>query len=822
MRPERFRNRWGFATIQAAPLALFAANPALSAPIANTQIIDTLPITIAIGALGFGLLASFLVRRARRQSAATTERAYQQMAEMRAELDIATGVLDGLSELTIMWHDIDTPPSVYGQTSILLSGKRAMEPVTDFRNWLTPSDGAQLARHVNGLKTEARAFNTNIVTLGGDLVRISGRVLGGAAVMRIRPATSQPETAPVSQGDRNLADAFSTEIILDFFRMPAWIRNPDGMMVHANAAYWSLVDAMERQGRPGEIPELFDTKQTDTYLSELKDTGAQLGVEKVLGEHGAYDMTLFAIEDGTAGFLRERDITITPEQTLDVGFGSRVGIIDAIATPIAIFDGNRRLRHFNKAYCAFWDLDPEWLETGIDESAILDRLRTQGQLPSEIDYRAWRSKHLSSYTLKTSREEPWYLPDGRTLNVISVPAAADDGVIYIFENITEKLALESRYNALIHVQSETLSALSEGVAVFGTNGRLTLSNPRLSALWALPMNELGQHPHIDQITASCAKSMPKDGEIIWRDLKQNIVDLNPSRSDRSGRITRADGRLIDYAATRLPDGQTMMTFVDVTESASYQRVLKERNDALVTADRLKDAFVQNVSYELRSPLTNIIGFADLLDSGTVGDLNEKQRSYTQYIRASSETLGVLIDNILDLATADAGVTELRLEQQDIKTLVERARAGLIGTLAAGGSDTSPNLVIDIADNLPIFVADGTRIVQVLYNLLSNAARFSEPGAEIHLSVTTQANRLVFTVEDEGTGISDEMKAALFQRFERHSVGGHQSGAGLGLAIVKTFVNLHGGTISLERREPKGTRVIVSIPAKPIEAVSAAQ
>src|SRR5690606_30523657 len=182
--------------------------------------------------------------------------------------------------------------------------------------------------------------------------------------------------------------------------------------------------------------------------------------------------------------------------------------------------------------------------------------------------------------------------------------------------------------------------------------------------------------------------------------------------DQQGRITRADGKLIDYAITRLPDGQTMMTFLDVTESANYQRVLKERNEALITADRLKDAFVQNVSYELRSPLTNIIGFADLLASGSAGQLNDKQRSYTDYIRSSSVTLGVLIDNILDLQTVDAGIAERRPGLQDVAALVEKARAGLLAT--DGGQ--SINLTSAIEPDLPPFIAGGTRIVQVLYNL----------------------------------------------------------------------------------------------------------
>ena len=381
------------------------------------------------------------------------------------------------------------------------------------------------------------------------------------------------------------------------------------------------------------------------------------------------------------------------------GLAHLSAIIDALATPIAIFNANRELVQSNRAYVALWRLDPKWLKPGMDERAILDRLRTDGMLPAEPDYQAWRARHLQSYTLKAPREsEPWYLPDGRTVQVISAPAGPAGGVIYVFEDITDQLKLKSQHKTQIDVQRSTLNALSEGVAVFGTNGRLTLSNPRLSTLWKLPTNLLETNPHIDQIIEAVHRVLPEDGPNLWRSLKRGIVDLNPTRTDQSGRITRADGRLLDYAITRLPDGQTMMTFVDVTESANYQRVLTERNDALVTADRLKDAFVQNVSYELRSPLTNIIGFADLLSSETIGALNERQRAYTDYIRASSVTLGVLIDNILDLATVDAGVAELRLEPQNVPALIEKARAGLAATFPEVDGEKPLNIEVDIPED----------------------------------------------------------------------------------------------------------------------------
>jgi signal transduction histidine kinase len=445
----------------------------------------------------------------------------------------------------------------------------------------------------------------------------------------------------------------------------------------------------------------------------------------------------------------------------------------------------------------------------MDEREILDKLRTEGKLPAEPDYQAWRTRHLSSYTLKGPKElEPWYLPDNRVVQVMAAPAGPGGGVIYVFEDITDQLALKSQHRAMLEVQRSTLNALSEAVAVFGTNGRLTLYNPRLSTLWKLPTNLLDSNPHIDQIAEAAGRALPEDGASVWRGLKREVIDLNAQRQDRQGRLTRADGKLIDYAVTRLPDGQTMMTFLDVTESAKYQQVLKERNLALEAADRLKDAFVQNVSYELRSPLTNIIGFAELLATGAAGELNDKQRAYTGYIRSASETLGVLIDSILDLATVDAGVAELRPEPQDVRTLVEKARAGLASAFPEIDGKRTLNLKVEVADDLPALYADGTRIVQVLYNLLSNAARFSEPGGEVRLGVSQRGGRMLFVVEDEGAAVSDEMRAAMATG---SAASGRQRGAGLGLQVVRAFVNLHGGTIQIERREPRGNRVTVSLP-----------
>ncbi len=776
MRPDGFRRRLGFALCGAATLTLLAAAPALAQGLTTSSLSGAVPLAIAVGAGAFAVLATAFVRNLLRDGRQAQRLASGQIASLRALVDDYEALLSSTGEITVVWAG-RTPPRFFGPASSVLPAARRPEAVLDFASWLNPADAEMLTQKLTDLRGGGQGFDLLFTAKAGKQMRAMGWALGARVAMRVRPTTYQP-------GDQQQSRLVDAQKVLASLPDPALIYGPGGNVAFANAAYQALT--RNRHGTPAEI-------------------AAAAGL----------DLVSFDLPMGKAGYLRQRAaatqaIVAAPADAND-GLAHLSAIIDALATPIAIFNANRELVQSNRAYAQLWRLDPKWLKRGMDERAILDKLRTDGMLPAEPDYQAWRARHLQSYTIKAPREsDPWHLPDGRTVQVISAPAGPKGGVIYVFEDITDQLKLKSQHKTQLDVQRSTLNALNEGVAVFGTNGRLTLANPRLSTLWKVPTNLLETNPHIDQIIEAVGRALPEDGPSLWRDLKRGIVDLNPTRTDTHGRITRADGRMLDYAITRLPDGQTMMTFVDVTESANYQKVLTERNEALITADRLKDAFVQNVSYELRSPLTNIIGFADLLASETAGALNEKQKSYTDYIRASSVTLGVLIDNILDLATVDAGIAQMKSEPQDVPALIEKAKAGLAATFPDIDGEEPLNIEIDIPEELPVLYADGTRIVQILYNLLSTAARFTEPGGKVRLGVISRGGRMIFTVEDDGAQMNEEMRAALNDRADAGTAG-RQRGAGLGLAIVRSFVHLHGGTISVERREPRGSRVVVSLP-----------
>src|SRR5690606_35760173 len=174
---------------------------------------------------------------------------------------------------------------------------------------------------------------------------------------------------------------------------------------------------------------------------------------------------------------------------------------------------------------------------------------------------------------------------------------------------------------------------------------------------------------------------------------------------------------------------------------------------------------------------------------------------------SSKTLLAIIDDILDLATIEAGAVELKLSRVKVRDVIDAAIQGI----RERASRARLTLDIAIADDAVGFIADESRVRQIIYNLLSNAVGFSKPGDTIKVSCWRENGMMVFSVEDQGVGIPKELQHRIFERFESRSFGSKHRGVGLGLSISKSLVELHGGELKLESEQGRGTRVTVRFP-----------
>jgi signal transduction histidine kinase len=643
------------------------------------------------------------------------------------------------------------------------------------------------------------------------LIEVRGRTVGGSAVARFRDLTGERlARAEIESRYELLAAEMATmRAMLAAAPMPIWLRDKKGGLAWTNAAYAAAVEATDNAEAVAHGLELLDTNSRGAIAAAHTETPVftkRLSAI-VAGARRIFDVADIVSDGGSAGIAVDVTEVEAAQAALrrEVDFNART--LDRLQTAVAVFGPDRRLKSYNAAYRALFELDPGFLESAPDESAILDRLRAARKLPEQADFRSWRADLFAAYRSTDPREQWWHMPDGQTLRVIASPHP-QGGATWVYENVTERLDLESRYNALVSVQGETLDHLAEGVAVFGSDGRLRLHNPAFKAVWNLDTPFLGARPHVTDIVSAVRK--PGDDEAMWRRFTACVAGLDETRASLSGRMERPDGRVIDYATVPLPDGQTMVTFLDVTDSVQVERALVERNEALEASDSLKNAFIHHVSYELRSPLTNIIGFAQLLSDVRVGPLNIKQREYTGYIMSSSAQLLAIVNDILDLTTIDAGIMGLDLAEVDVGTTVQ----GAIDDVQNRLDENRIKLDVRVAPDVGGLVADAKRIRQVLFNLLANAVAFSREGGHVQLTASRVGGFVEFNVADEGAGIPAAFIDSVFDRFASLSRGSARGGVGLGLSIVKSFVALHGGTVEIASEEGKGTVAKVRLPVRP--------
>ncbi|MGB6541585.1 MAG: PAS-domain containing protein, partial [Xanthobacteraceae bacterium] len=660
---------------------------------------------------------------------------------------------------------------------------------------------------VGALRALGEPFAMSFVTLAGRPIEAQGRAIAGRAVLRLKDATGVKREL-VELGSRHaalLSEIASLRTLIERLPSPVWTRDAAGCLTFVNAAYARAVEARDAADAVARGLELIDTSARENLARSRASSGAYTGrlPAVVAGARRSFDVLDVRTDSGSAGLGIDATEAETMRSALARMVDAHRRTLDALSTGVAMFDAAHKLTFYNAAYRALWGLDAFYLDQRPTDAAVLEELRAARKLPEERDFRLWRTQLHDAYRAIEAKEHTWHLPDGRTLRVVTTPNP-DGGVTYLFNDVTERLDLERRFEELIRVRGETLDNLAEGVVVFASDGRVRLCNPTFARMWRLTPQMLAERPHIETITA-VARPLHGDHP-TWQALRQVVTAID-SREAISGRLERRDGGVVDCRTVPLPDGATLVTFHDVTDSVNVERALLERNEALEDADKIKIDFVHHVSYELRSPLTNIIGFVHLLGDPATGPLADKQREYLDYITVSTDTLLALINNILDLATIDAGRMHLNLGAVDIRASMDAAAEGVQDRLVSAG------LVLDIraAADIGTFTADERRLRQILFNLLANALSFSPAAGTVTLLAERRAEAIVFSVTDHGPGIPPEVLERVFDWFETHSLGSHHRGTGIGLSLVRSFVELHGGTVTIASVVGEGTTVTCTFP-----------
>lgn len=242
---------------------------------------------------------------------------------------------------------------------------------------------------------------------------------------------------------------------------------------------------------------------------------------------------------------------------------------------------------------------------------------------------------------------------------------------------------------------------------------------------------------------------------------------------------------------------------------------KREMDSLKSAGELKSQFLYNISHELKTPLTNIKGFAKLLHDGEFGALNEQQLEHLNILLEESDRLSFMIQQVLDAVKLESNKVKLELKEVNLKELMEGPS---IKALQEKAISNGLEFKCDVAFDVPKITADPNKLIQVFVNLIGNAIKFTEKGS-ISIRITRKSKKMVqCEVSDTGIGISEEDKKKIFKEFyqahKEEMVKQKDSGTGLGLSITKYIIRLHRGKIWLESEYGKGTNFVFTLPVTP--------
>jgi signal transduction histidine kinase len=789
-------------------------------------------VTLAGVAVGAGVVAVAMaplvlwLRRRALDLAAHDERLAGEVARTKRDLSHLQAVLAGSADGYLAWTRADGGEFV----SATLAAQLDL-PVEagygEFLAALSPESRAGFDAAVGRLRGEGAGFSMVVTADKGGSFRAIGRRVAGdddkkpvdvvwlidrsvdaAVAAQLREAA----TAVAVERDRN-------QSTLDALPVPMWRRDGTLALIWCNAAYGAALDSTPDQVIADQRELLPGPQGGRSIAQRALASGRQAGEPRhVVASGQRRRVEIVEIPAGNGELIGfARDVTEIEEfqATLQRHVAAHGEVLESLASAIAIYAADTRLIFFNSSFARLWRLEVAWLGTKPTIGEVLDAMRERRRLPEYVDFRAFKADITRLFTtLIEPRDDLMHLPDDTTLRTLVAPHPLG-GLMFLYEDVTDRLVLERSYNTLTEVQRETLNNLHEGVAVFGGDGRLRLSNPEFARLWNLTPDDLADNPHVADLAEKIRGLFPQEAD--WSELKSQIIARVTEPESRTGRIERSDHKVIDYAVTPLPDGAALLTYIDVTDRLRVERALRERNMALEAADRLKTEFIANVSYELRTPLNAIIGFTEILGNEFFGKLNDRQKEYTRSILQSSHGLRNLINDILDLATIEAGYLELELAPVEVGGLLN----GVLQLTRERARERDLSIVVECPADIGVLSGDERRLKQALFNLVSNAIKFTPAGGRITLKAAREADALALSVSDTGIGIAREDHERVFERFERGPGQGRQAGAGLGLALVKSLVGLHGGTVAIDSARGAGTTVICRLPAETARAATPA-
>ncbi len=638
---------------------------------------------------------------------------------------------------------------------------------------------------------------------------------GGAALVWIFDFTeSHGEMARLRAAASRATGDFAALVgLIEAAPMPMWFRDAELKLQLVNQAYVDAVGAVDApevvQGQI-ELLEPEDSRSPgDIARASLE---SQNKSERIVAAtiHGARrtlrvsDLPLG--QEGVAGYA----IDIEEQQQVEREFrafrDAQRALLDQLSVGVALFDDEERLTFANRPFRRLFSLTDDAVEAHTPFERFLAEARERGRTPEVRDFPEWRRERTAWFGMRNSLEEAWPLPGGTHLRVVAQPMP-DGGLVLITEDRTESLALSAVRDTLLRTRTATLDSLFEALAIFAPDGSVQLWNRSFAGTWGLAADLLDRHPSADELLSAIGRNLvhPEEASLIGAAVRAATLD----RREKEGRVDLADGRTLRFAGIPLPDGNGLLTVLDITASQKAEQALRERAEALEEADGVKARFLANMSYEFRTPLTTIGGYAELLKSGAAAD-PAAASEYVDAILSAVERLTEQVENVLDLSQSEAGLLPIRKERLDVldflTTLVREREATIV----------TAGLSLDLKGRRGrVIEADPRQMGRAFGNLLDNAVTHTPEGGRIVIEIKRAPEGaewgLEVSIADNGRGMSTQELARAQGGLKPDGEGAPERRTGLGIPLARQLIAAHDGTLEIVSRKGAGTVATIRLP-----------
>lgn len=761
---------------------------------------------------------AILMARARQKRAEAGQRNARRLARMVDESPAIPLLVrvDGRIEASprlAQWLGLDNVPQFLSE---LDSGDRG----------LTAEQLAELGEHVRRTQKTAAPFrmvatprgSTRSLALRGHLADPQISPGGAALVWVFDFSDSESEMVKLREDAARARGDFTALVsLIEAAPMPMWFRAPDGRLRLVNSAYVAAVGGASAEKVVLDGTELVEAVDGRSAAQVAMAAAAKKApIERLVsvttgGQRRAYRVSDLPLgEEGIAGYAVDVEDMEEISRSFRAFREAQRSMLDLLSAGVAQFDARRQLIFANQPFQRIFAMSGRMLANPPPFERLLDLARDAGKVPEVRDFPAWRRERAGWFSVSEAQEEAWPLADGTHLRVLAQPVP-DGGLLIIVEDRTEQLRLSAIRDTLLRTRTATFDSLFESVAVFAPDGSMQLWNRRFADEWGLESEFLDTHPHVEQLLARIGPLLqkPSQAKAVGDVVRAATLD----RKQTGGRrVALADGRTVELAGVPLPDGNGLLTVLDITDSQKAEDALRERNVALVEADAVKTRFLANMSYELRTPLTSIGGFTELLQAGLGGELSEAGQEYVAAILASVERLGDQIESILDLSQSEAGLLPLAREEIELMpfaTALVKEREPRI---------REAGLALDLRGDkgAGTISGDRRRLGRAIGHLIDNAIAATPAGGRILVDLSRQrvngAEVARIVVSDNGPGMDAATQARALDGLKFSADGKTvERRQGLGLPLARQLIEAHGGKLELFSEPGQGTAAIVELP-----------